>query len=63
MINITSFNRAYDSVQKTYNNHREGTCLSADTKPTDWDGGSILMEIDTSKVYIYDAENEQWREW
>ena len=63
MINITSFNRAYDSVQKTYNNHREGTCLSTDTKPTDWDSGSILMEIDTSKVYIYDAENEQWREW
>jgi len=63
MINITSFNRAYDSVQKTYNNHREGTCLSTDTKPTDWDSGSILLEIDTSKVYMYDAENEQWREW
>ena len=63
MINITSFNKVYDSVQKTYNNHREGTCLSTDTKPTNWDNGSILLEINTSKVFIYDAENEQWREW
>ena len=63
MINITSFNKVYDSVQKTYNNHREGTCLSTDTKPTDWDGGSILLETDTSTVYIYDAEAEQWRAW
>lgn len=63
MINIISFNRVYDSAQKAYNNHREGTCLSSDTKPTNWDGGSILLEIDTSKVYMYDAKNEMWREW
>lgn len=63
MINITSFNKVYDSVQKTYNNHREGTCLSSDTKPTDWAGGSFLLEIDTSKVYIYDQQNSVWKEW
>lgn len=63
MINVTSFNHIYDPIQKKYIGHREGTCLSTDTKPTDWVGGSILLEINTSKVYIYDADNSIWREW
>ena len=37
--------------------------LSTDTKPTDWDGGSVLLETDTSTVYIYDAKNKRWRAW
>lgn len=41
----------------------EGTCLSSDTKPTDVDNGSKLMESDTSTLYIYDAENSTWRAW
>lgn len=41
---------------------REGTCLSTDTKPTDWENGSVLIEIDTGKVYVYDEENTIWRE-
>lgn len=43
--------------------YKEGTCLSTDTKPTDLDNGSKLLEIDTSKVYVWDLENEVWREW
>lgn len=41
----------------------EGECLSADTKPTGSYiyNGSKLIEMDTSTVYIYDAENEEWR--
>ena len=43
--------------------YREGECLSADTKPTTWANGSKLIEMDTSKLYLYDAANHQWREW
>lgn len=42
--------------------HSEGFCLSTDEKPTDWANGSILIEMDTSKIYVYDADNTQWRE-
>ena len=43
--------------------YREGVCLSTDTKPTDgWDNGSALLEMDTGKVYMYDAENAEWEE-
>ena len=36
--------------------------LSTDSKPTGANGW-IFSEIDTGKIYIYDAENSQWREW
>lgn len=42
----------------------EGACLSTDTKPTTGIlNGSVLIEMDTSKVYFYDEANSQWREW
>ena len=41
---------------------REGVCLSTDPKPTDWENGSTLLEMDTSKVFVYDATNSTWRE-
>lgn len=43
--------------------------LSTDDKPIGtYEGakiknGSIIVEMDTSKVYKYDAENEQWLEF
>ena len=38
--------------------------LSTDDKSeiTNMTNGSIFFEMDTSKVYMYDAQNEQWRE-
>lgn len=43
--------------------------LSTDTKPVDEFGegnkvtnGSIFIEIDTKKVYMFDAENKVWIE-
>lgn len=42
--------------------------LSTDTKPTDEvnntkiDNGSIFIEIDTGKVYMFDLENTEWKE-
>lgn len=43
----------------------EGECLSTDTKPEDdyIFNGSKLIEMDTGKVYIYDATNKIWREY
>lgn len=42
-------------------------CLSTDEKPTTCynetiENGSKLIEIDTGKMYLFDLENEQWRE-
>ena len=41
--------------------------LSRDTKPTKIgesfiDNGSVFVEIDTGKMYLYDLDNEQWNE-
>lgn len=37
--------------------------LSRDSKPTNAGNGWIFSEIDTGKIYIFDAENSTWREW
>lgn len=37
--------------------------LSTDEKPTEnIVNGSVFIEIDTGKVYMYDLENEEWKE-
>lgn len=42
---------------------REYSCLSTDEKPVSGVGnGSILVEIDTGKVYFFDAAGSQWVE-
>lgn len=38
--------------------------LSTDTKPTGAAlNGREFREMDTGKIYHYDAENERWLEW
>ena len=37
--------------------------LSTDTKPLDEPNGSKFIEMDTSKVYLFDAEGAEWLEW
>lgn len=44
-------------------NYIEGVCLSGDTKPTNVANGSRLLEMDTSKVLMFDAVSETWLEW
>lgn len=58
------------------NNGRDFAGLSTDTKPTTpadlsalglkvptiWNGAAFI-ELDTSKLYFFDAENAIWREW
>ena len=41
---------------------RDYTGLSTDTKPTDVQNGASYLEIDTGKVYMFDAENIAWYE-
>lgn len=39
----------------------EGVCLSTDTKPTTGIvNGSKLMEIDTSTLYVFNEEGQEW---
>lgn len=50
-------------TEKDYQYDFEG--LSTDTKPTIEDfpsmrNGSSFFEMDTKKLYFYDADNEQW---
>ena len=56
------------TIIKTDENVKDGnileiTGLSTDDKPTDVSNGSKFIEMDTGKIYMYDAENEQWREF
>ena len=38
--------------------------LSTDTKPTEGVGnGSALIEMNTGKLYFYDAAHSEWLEW
>lgn len=37
--------------------------LSTDTKPETALNGMVFIEMDTSKVYFFDAEHGQWLEW
>ena len=37
--------------------------LSTDSKPTNAGNGWLFLEMDTCKKYLFDADNETWREW
>lgn len=41
---------------------REYACLSTDDKPTRAANGSLLVELDTLKIYAFDAGNSEWLE-
>lgn len=36
-------------------------CLSTDSKPAKAENGTVLVEMDTSTVYIFDEQNSTWR--
>lgn len=40
----------------------EGYCLSTDTKPTDAPNASVLYEMDTKMLYMFDEQNGVWIE-
>ena len=67
---ITIYNKKttsydYDDLKEKVNVELRG--LSTDEKPIKIgeqiiENGSTFIEIDTGKVYLYDLENEQWKE-
>lgn len=40
----------------------ELSCLSTDTKPTNCANGSILIEMDTGSIYMFDEAGTEWLE-
>lgn len=52
------------SGMRPWDNNKTYFGLSTDTKPTDGaNNGDLFIEMDTSKIYFYDAAGEQWLEW
>ena len=43
-------------------NAKDYVCLSSDTKPVGVSNGSMLLEMDTGKIYVFDEANSTWRE-
>lgn len=41
---------------------QEIMCLSSDTKPTNVGNGSVCLEINTGKVFIYNETGSAWVE-
>ena len=55
----------YDDLKEKVNVELRG--LSTDEKPIKIgeqiiENGSTFIEIDTGKIYLYDLENEEWKE-
>ena len=64
---MITFYKKSNLIAKEDQNEIEIRGLSTDDKPTEVDGkdtpnGTIFLEIDTGKLYIYDLENELWKE-
>ena len=51
------------TIVSAFNEPKEVYCLSTDSKPTNVPNGSILVEMDTSKIYTFDESGTQWNEW
>ena len=63
MVTTKYRSKAYVTDGQIRNNVCDVFCLSTDTKPTDGIGnGSVLIEMDTSKAYMFDEDNAQWLE-
>lgn len=51
-----------NEVDNLFWNTVELRCLSTDSKPTDVPNGSVLLEMDTGKVFIFNGANSTWIE-
>lgn len=66
MVRITKSASVPSSSSATaWKQYIEASGLSTDTKPDDCATGSIFVEVDTGKVFLYDeegADDERWTE-
>lgn len=63
MITYTVKKPAHGKATGEIVNYVEGSCISTDTKPDDVANGSILLEMDTSTMYMFDENARTWRAW
>lgn len=66
MVTISNIRRV-NKINGTINFLVDLVGLAEDDKPTTIkngvaDNGSTFIEIDTGKLYMYDLENEEWKE-
>ena len=60
----TSISVYMDNKDGTRLEYIEGACLSTDTKPTEGiANGSKVMEMDTSTMYMFNADANAWVAW
>lgn len=53
-----------ENIRRNENSVIVAVGLSTDTKPTEWvANGSMFIEMDTSKLYFFDAAAATWREF
>ena len=50
----------FDADGKLLDSPIKGFCLSTDTKPAEAVNGSVLIEMDTGDVYLFDGDSEDW---
>lgn len=59
---MISYNKA--QIRDVFKRYVEGSCLSTDEKPIENIGnGSTLLEMDTGKIFMFDEENQIWKEF
>lgn len=63
MITYTVKKPAHGTAEGEIVNYVEGSCISTDVKPDNVANGSILMEMDTSTMYMFDENAGTWRAW
>lgn len=51
------------STTNIADNYFEFRGLSTDVKPTNVANGCVFIEMDTAKVYMFDAEHQRWLEF
>ena len=51
------------TMANAYNGPQTFYGLSGDEKPNYVPNGSLFVEMDTFKLYLFDAENSAWLEW
>lgn len=57
---FTTIKAHYAGNEKSY---VEGACLAADSKPTDGiANGSVCIEIDTGKIFMFNETGSAWVE-
>ena len=61
MVQITEDKLIFEKNEELH--YIECSCLHTDSKPTDGIAtGSLCIEVDTGKVYLYNSDGETWVE-